>query len=124
MTNEQWQDFTSEAADWFDTVHTPSGMQAQCEQIAEHLDEIGYDDDFDAMLNYFEGVSAWEDRTNAQGEYESQLIYLAWGGPYITFDTATGEVAGAFGAGNRGSAFVGEHARRNLNEFFRGLSAC
>lgn len=123
MTNEQWQDFTSEAAGWFDAVHTPSGMQAQCEQIAARLDEIGYDDDNEAMIDYFEGVSAWEDRTNAQGEYESQLVYLAWGNPYITFDTATGEVQGSFGAGNHGSAFVGGVALRNLNDFFRALHA-
>lgn len=118
MVNEQRQDFINEAGQWFDTVHTPSGMQAECEKIAAYLDEIGYDDDTEAMLDYFEGVSAWEDRVDANGEYESQLIYLAWGGPYITLDTATGEVAGSFGAAH-GSAFVGEHARRNLNEFFR-----
>lgn len=128
MTNEQWQDFTTEAADWFDAMRTQSGMQAQCEQIAESLDRIGYDNDTEAMADYFEGVSAWEDRVDANGEYESQLIYLAWGNPYITFDTATGKVAGTF-AGTFGSyrcvgAFVGSVARHNLNEFFRELHDC
>lgn len=124
MTEQQWQDFTNEAAQWFDDVHTPSGMQAQCEQIAADLEAIGYDDDSEAMCEFFEGGSVWEDRTNAQGEFESQLVYLAWGNPYITFDTATGEVRGSFGAGNTGTAFIGGHALRNINNFFRALHDC
>lgn len=123
MTETQQQEFIDEAGAWFDTVHTSAGMQAECERIAAYLDEIGCDDDFEAMCDYFEGISAWEDRTNAQGEFESQLVWLAWGSPYITLDTATGEVWGNFG-GAQGTAQISEHARRNINDFFRTLYNC
>lgn len=120
---KQWQDFIADAGLWFDTVHTSSGMQAECEQIAAYLEVIGYDDDFEAMCDYFTGMLAWKTRTNEQGKFESQLVYLAWGNPYITFDTATGEISGSFG-GAQGSAFIGGIALRNLNEFFRTLYYC
>jgi len=123
MAEQQWQDFIDDAGLWFDTAHTSTGMQAECEQIAAHLEAIGYDDDFEAMCDYFENVPAWENRTNAQSEFESQLIYLAWGNPYITLDTATGEICGSFG-GAHGSAFIDGIALRNLNDFFRTLHNC
>lgn len=124
LTHEQaLQNFVDEAAQWFDTVHTSNGMQAECEKIAAHLEAIGYDDDFEAMCDYFTGMPAWKTRTNEQGKFESQLVYLAWGNPYITFDTATGEISGSFG-GAHGSAFIGGITLRNLNEFFRTLYYC
>lgn len=120
---KQWQDFIAEAGLWFDTVHTPNGMQAECEKIAAHLEAIGYDDDFEAMCDYFTGC-AMGSRETSDGKYESEFVYLAWGNPYITLDTATGEIHGSFGIGNEGTAFIGGSALRNINNFFRTLHDC
>ena len=88
-----------------------------CPECAE---EINLDDAFCGIWEYFNDCLDIEYRTDANKNYKSVCVTLAWGGPNVYVDTRTGDVE-LFWSSDYERDSLTRHAINAIDEYFNDV---
>ena len=96
---------------------TKEQLKADVLSIAKDIETVA-SGDYEELAEYFEDVCDVEITIGGDFRYRGVVIQLAFGGPNIYFDTATGKVEGYWGFGNSFYDCVSDFAVDAVDDYY------